>query len=265
LTHKVIWLSSLISSNDALEGKWMTEVIRLVAAEEDLSDIAQIGLLEKARLIDGLTDCLGFCLSTEGDALSQWRGYADDGRGVSIGFNEQFLELAAKPDTLVTFQKVEYDLSNQKQVVRLLFPRIKDLVEKGAFRRPTFGSILALKPDSQYQAELAAYADLDSKLFNILLELHRIWFSFKNPAFREENEWRLAATIISPHETDYRTSGGRLVPYEPLNFPDPQGHPILDEVVLGPKHPTPPNIVENFLRRQGFGEVKVRPSEASYR
>lgn len=243
----------------------MTEVIGRVAADEGLGELDQIGLLDKARLIEELTDCLGFCLSTEGDALSQWRGYADDGRGVSIGFNEQFLELVAKPGTLVTFQKVEYDLTNQKQVVRLLFPRIKELVDKGAFRRPSFSTVLSVKPAAQYEAEVAAYAELDRKLFDVLLELHRIWFSFKNPAFREENEWRLAATISSPHDTDYRTSGGRLVPYDPLRFPKPQGHPILDEVVLGPKHPTPPKIVENFLRRQGFGEVKVRPSEASYR
>lgn len=31
------------------------------------------------------------CFCEEGDKLSQWRGYADNGRGVSIGFSEQEL------------------------------------------------------------------------------------------------------------------------------------------------------------------------------
>ena len=33
-----------------------------------------------------------FCLSEEGDLLSQWRGYGDDGRGFSIGFDEIILK-----------------------------------------------------------------------------------------------------------------------------------------------------------------------------
>lgn len=32
------------------------------------------------------------CFSKEGDLLSQWRAYANDGKGISIGFNRKYLE-----------------------------------------------------------------------------------------------------------------------------------------------------------------------------
>jgi hypothetical protein len=39
-----------------------------------------------------LTSVYVTCLSLEGDKLSQWRGYGEDGRGVSIGFNSTISE-----------------------------------------------------------------------------------------------------------------------------------------------------------------------------
>jgi len=48
------------------------------------------GLLGNARKMD-VRNLFGVCLSKNGDVLSQWRGYADHGRGYSIGFHAQEL------------------------------------------------------------------------------------------------------------------------------------------------------------------------------
>lgn len=104
LTSKKIWLSSLTSSNDAMEGKWMTKVIEEVAAEENINKTNQMELIGRARFIDSSSDCLGFCLSEKGDTLSQWRGYADDGKGVSIGFNGEFLQTIVTNNKSINFQ-----------------------------------------------------------------------------------------------------------------------------------------------------------------
>ncbi|MDR7029822.1 DUF2971 domain-containing protein [Rhizobium rosettiformans] len=265
LVNKSIWLSSLISSNDALEGHWMTRIINLVSAEEALKESAILELDKMARMIEGITDCLGFCLSEDGDTLSQWRGYADDGRGVSIGFNTGFLEELAQTAKAVTFQKVEYNVDAQKARVRQLVPRMKVLIDRGACDPPLPGGLLTQKTPQEYSAEVEEHIAVNNQLFNLLLELSYSWFAFKNPAFREENEWRLAMTVLAEHQTEYRTAAGRLVPYKPISFPPRGDLPAIDEVVLGPKHTTPVRIVESFLRRCGHSGAKVRLSDASYR
>ena len=42
------------------------------------------------------TDVYCFCMSELPDSLGQWRAYADDGRGVAIGFSREFLHAAEK-------------------------------------------------------------------------------------------------------------------------------------------------------------------------
>jgi len=48
------------------------------------------------------------CLTLEGDQLSQWRSYADDGRGFAIGFRASALEKMP-----VTILSVEYNPRTQ--------------------------------------------------------------------------------------------------------------------------------------------------------
>lgn len=49
------------------------------------------------------------CFCEEGDKLSQWRGYADNGRGVSIGFSERELtQYSGKYKDIITMGKVKY-------------------------------------------------------------------------------------------------------------------------------------------------------------
>lgn len=242
----------------------MTSVIDKVASDEDINKFERDELTGMAELIDNVTDCLGFCMSEDGDTLSQWRGYADDGRGVSIGFSTEFLTAITRINRLVQLQKVIYNLADQKQRVREIFPKAKELISEGAVSIPRPGSLLSLKTEEQIQAEWELYRSKNSELFGTLTTLQPIWFSFKNPAFREENEWRLAMNILSPDETDYRTSNGRLVPYKAVEFPA-VAIKILEHLIIGPKNTTPVRVIEGFLRRYGFENVTVSVSTASYR
>ncbi|MBA1348723.1 DUF2971 domain-containing protein [Rhizobium sp. WYCCWR 11146] len=244
----------------------MTSVIGEVASEEDINKSERDELTGMAGLIDKFTDCLGFCMSEDGDTLSQWRGYADDGRGVSIGFSHEFLTAITKSNRLVRLQKVIYNLDDQKQRVREIFPKVKELISEGAVSIPRPGSLLSLKTEEQLQAEREQYRSKNSELFGTLTTLQPIWFSFKNPAFREENEWRLALNILPPHETDYRTANGRLVPYQTIEFPAVEdGTKIIEQLILGPKNTTPLRVVENFLHRYGFDNANLSVSTGSYR
>ena len=56
----------------------------------------------------------------------------------------------------------------------------------------------------------------------------------------------------------------RIVPYRRVELLGLERTPIR-EVILGPKHNTPPKIVEDFLKQNQYGVVRVRRSQASYR
>ncbi len=266
ITNKSVWLSSLKSSNDSMEGKWTASVIRLVA--EDLrvpeADLEEFSMLVNS--VEDIFDCLGFCMSGDKDMLSQWRGYADDGRGVSIGFSESFLAAVVEQPRTVRLHHVVYDLAKQKEIVTETVAEAKKLIEAGALRKPSKGTALTPKTAEEFAEAVRQWRLLDNELFYQLTLLEKSWFSLKNPAFKEENEVRLSRTFWQPEPTDYRTFNGRLVPYSIIQFPEmSDGQPIIEQVTLGPKNTTPVHVVNSFLRSCGFHDVPVEPSRASYR
>lgn len=266
MTNKTVWLSSLKSSNDSMEGKWTASIIRLVAEETGVpaSDFEEFSSL--VNVVEDIFDCLGFCMSGDKDMLSQWRGYADDGRGVSIGFSDSFLARVVGQPRTIRLHHVVYDLAEQKQIVAETVSEAKKLIEAGALRKPSRGTVLTPKTTEEFGEDEEHYRKLNNELFFCLTLLEKSWFSLKNPAFKEENEVRLSRTFWQPEPTDYRTFNGRLVPYTIVPFPEmPNGEPIIEQIVLGPKNTTPLHVVNGFLRRCGFHDVPVDPSSASYR
>jgi len=93
VSSKSIHMSSLSLSNDKKEGKLVTEVFMSIVNENDNNNIYKRQLKDKLLALEQIVDGVGFCLSEEGDLLSQWRGYADDASGVSIGFSRKNLNL----------------------------------------------------------------------------------------------------------------------------------------------------------------------------
>ena len=63
-----------------------------MAKESSLTQRETAELQRRLSYLSALVDGLGFCLSKKGDLLSQWRGYADDAFGVSIGFEKDYLK-----------------------------------------------------------------------------------------------------------------------------------------------------------------------------
>jgi hypothetical protein len=90
-----IWLSSLTLANDTMEGKLVVEALTRLAQRDGLDRVAVERLKDSVALLEGMFDGLGFCLSEDGDLLSQWRGYASDATGVAIGFSRAHLQTLA--------------------------------------------------------------------------------------------------------------------------------------------------------------------------
>ena len=81
-----IWLTHAREMNDSFEDIYFEAPLKkALQAFEDKTEIEQ-KLLQK--IVSAYSDRVDFpyvaCFSRENDVLSQWRAYADDGRGVAI-------------------------------------------------------------------------------------------------------------------------------------------------------------------------------------
>ncbi len=190
---------------------------------------------------------LGFCLSKQDDMLSQWRGYADDGNGVSIGFSTKYLNLKDAEGNVpgYTLQKVYYKEIEQSRLLPPFVDSIRQL---------------------NREMESISIEQLLDKTIEELSAYLIARFKIKNRAFREEKEWRLISPYITntksgPECVELRTLRDRLIPYRSYTIEKN----YIREIVLGPKNTTRKKDLKNYLQFQGFSKIDVRRSEASYR
>ena len=160
---RCIWLSASYTMNDATERSWGYSVFQKVAkvleADTGTEFISQIAAPVIAG--DSYSMLMIACFSLDADVLSQWRAYGDDGRGFAIGLSPKLIQALAKQ------LRVLYDEDAQIQELTGNLRHIYQVEKSNGF-----------KYDDQFQ----------SHLFHLGLDL----CAYKNPAFREEMEIRLA-------------------------------------------------------------------------
>ena len=133
LEHKTIRLSDINKQNDTNESKALLHITRNRAIQIMLSrpgvDSDQtfggltyrefiVYLIDKMiEHVKGYKDLMAYiaCFSESDDYLAQWRGYADNGRGVAIGFDVETIERLIEqiPDAQLEFRKVHYIDTNK--------------------------------------------------------------------------------------------------------------------------------------------------------
>jgi len=266
-----LWLSSLSLANDTMEGKLVVSTVGRLAERDGLAPSTIRRLQDAIGIFGDLMHGLGFCLSGQGDLLSQWRGYAADATGVAIGFSREYLTWLAETsrnsdEPVFSLEKTEYDLSAHDSRVEPTYREIKKLIDAGVFENKMRSRILDTRTAEEIEHENALFQEKHGQLLLALLPLLPKLFVLKSPSFREEQEWRLLSTLITGGEDIclYRATYDRVVPYRQFQLKGLERVPIA-EVVLGPKHITPVKIIEDFMKRNQFGPVQVRRSEASYR
>lgn len=261
LRSKKLWLSDSSQMNDSHEGVWGDRIV-----EEILAEKKRIGAITEKEYLDFVFGYSHnrprpfiFCLSSAPDILSQWRAYADDGRGVSIGFDsamfprQQHLPMTnADPGMNIALWPVEYSLQGQKQ------------------------AILKLLDNSEFSGQ---FGSTDASINYQLLGSHLTCLNpmLKNPAFEEEKEWRLIHTpqlrtnssnshsvFGSNYSHNQRVSNGRIITY--FEFPMPSNlMTVIRDVWIGPRSLLTVGDVKLALGINGFGEISVHQSSATYR
>lgn len=256
--------------NDPQEFNWGVGVFRdlLDAFENSQYPKKFIQGIRKALEGKAIEDMRLFILSLSAnpDLLSQWRAYSDNGRGFSIGFNgislrdragfsEQVLQNIDLENYLDDFVysyhllPVIYSSDDQNNL-------IQDFV-RVAFTY--WQSIEDIDEPHSYHLFLMMCAYRAKELL----------ISFKSPAYSEEQEWRIVATVHKNNwKIKYRESKYGITPYVKLNLTIRESFPKLilpiTEINVGPNSPSKQNKlgIKMFCDKMG---IPVSYSNIDYR
>lgn len=197
-----LFCTNLNYLNDKKEFKFGVEQVLKVIDKLQLENYSDSILNEVKEKIEDFykTERFVTCFSKEGDMLSQWRAYANQGKGISIGFDLHSLE-----DSIEQPLKGSPVLYNNQKQLKTIEDIIKIIIENYEQIKDRFDW-------SDYGYERLAR-------LSIIDFLHRIVSSYKSDGFEEEKEFRLEYSIdgnFVKHGDDevlYRATETMLVPY----------------------------------------------------
>lgn len=250
-----------------MEGQWFRHVVETKCIEQKIAADATTAIARSLERFLESAHGFGFCLTKNPDQLSQWRGYADDGHGVAIGFQSAAFGVGVVEEGInqarVELKKASYDCEEQHT---LLSPFMHDLAHLADMlpEQPIRGILGCELRKNQYDS---ACADIGSALWPQLIANSNLIYQLKNSAFHEEGEWRLLRgdlmfkSAIMFFEQDYRYKAlrSKIVPYLPMKF-EAGWNGVIAEVILGPKNTTPNRVIDFSLHSHGLSSVKVRRS-----
>jgi hypothetical protein len=258
-------------SNDAKEGWHAVEMAqRLLPGEFKHRDAA----IEQLKIVMNSLSALAFCLSAYGDVLSQWRGYADDARGVAIGFDRSALENAtvafSSERLIVRLSPVAYGQSFLESLMKDDLAPIIQHYDAGKLNTPVGGLLLAARSESELLEAQEKYKNAIGELFWMLMRLANYAYMVKSPFFAEEKEWRLLSLVtvqdqkLALDAPGFVAGADGLKPYR--EFPEECFDPkLITKVIVGPRQQTPAHVMRLFLDSNGFEHVELTRSNGSYR
>lgn len=301
IKNKTIRLSDIYKSNDSKETKWLLEFIeeeivrqfkeepffngQLIFGMDEINTLETILKSIKEKML-GRNEELFYvaCFSENGDKLSQWRGYGDDGYGLSIGFSFFSLETLVNKDESLKLIQVEYpgQVNNDNSSAKIR-EYSKDIID-------SILNIIAIGDTKKFFSKetyaLDIFHELSSRVF--IQESIR----FKNPAFEEEAEWRIVfddeldkytnwedwfdgvenkpslnsefATLF-PNGLQFKAYRNKIVTFFDLSFKGLEST-IINEIIIGPKSDIQEGDIYQLLSYYGYDatEIKITKSKSTY-
>ncbi len=213
------------------------------------------------------------CFSEDGDLLSQWRGYADDAKGISIGFTKKYFDnlnlyISADPTLHMRLGKVSY---SKEEIIKILNEKTE---------------LNSIKSDSSAE-------DIFDILTSTLTVASKECPFYKKASFSEEKEWRLAISDLFPTDmakSNYlkalQSSNNIIFPIEIkdwnfitkndllVSYIEIYLHNIknaISKIIIGPKSKCTIRDIKQFLIFHGLldnlddNSIEVIKSESSYR
>lgn len=230
------WFTERAHLNDPSEVKHGLDLAVGIVEELAREASSQLRNVSARFLRDGLDRTLGTfgfyvgSFSFDSDDLGQWRAYADEGRGVALGFSSTAFDNPSPEsgiETPHTFT-VRYDGSVLKEYQRRAVNRALNLLE-----------------EPELQDEISKHHETAVARIFTTLALLLIWNSvmFKHPAYEHEKEFRVLHLgerkdfeIRSFHRR--RERQGEIVDFLDLPIPPGLSSPdVLTHLRIGPAAP----------------------------
>jgi len=253
---KSIWAADLRTTNDQKEGDFI-EILSSIYHEDHLGNEEYFEFIPRWTNISEEMQAFGFCLSENGDLLSQWRSYSADGRGFSIGFSKQDLESVFRDHQNESLRfysgRAIYDAGEQRTLVNKHFEKVLNIV--GNPRKTEEGGRIKFHYDNLLPALGSALSGIGGERFLI-----------KNSHFLEESEFRcvLYGRYTRRSEFNFLPTQDGIRQYYELNFENRKSS-LIQRVFMGPKNRSERVFVQNFLKACDLPDVKVIRSSAPYR
>jgi hypothetical protein len=262
INSRVLWASYIRYMNDSAELKHSVDLIHMEITQRITAGHAKPNLLNQFlewvthRITNGHM-LFAASFRSNGNLLSQWRGYSKLGKGVSLGFDPSYILKCANEQSF-QIGKCIYNSADQRRLIKQVVDSVEDLAQEQ--RRNS---------DTAEKCTPQAYYDAFERIESDLLRIAAI---LKHPSFQEEEEWR----IVSPSLMDYmaspvlfREGTSMLVPYVEFKLLQEKEKPVaLEHIFLGPT----PNInismnsLTMFLAKNGVNPEKgITYCEIPYR
>lgn len=258
-TNKKIRFCDIFTMNDFMEMHWGYKQWE-EAAGSLINEIGEdfIEEIDKYLNMSGKF-CLPLaaCFSESGDVLSQWRAYANNGEGFSIGFDASILKnLAVRP-------------------LRVLYEKDKQIAEIKSFIKVL------------HSVEEGEVNKIGNDFHRYCMELAFDLSAFKNPSFIEEQEIRLihllnfedsnnSFRLVDPGGSAFNESkeGEKVgffmkesspVAFIDMDFTNSNEFNAIKSVIIGPRNSSLTSAISIYLETLNIENVNVKKSSASYR
>jgi hypothetical protein len=264
----VLWATHSAYLNDPSEIVHAHSLIQQTLDERLNTEEDLVGreLLTRARYAinprDGMYQYFVVSFCEQSDLLGQWRAYSRRGGGYAMGFDAGVIKGLADPSPSVILRRVIYDHDLQRKFIAATIDRSVEKLK------------LTVRQESNEREVNGTIATFVGFLRDHFSEFH---FTFKNLAFKEEQEWRLivqadfTARDELLRDIKFRSASGVAVPYLALPLTtaaDPAAMQLpLQSVVYGPtvESGRAEHGVRMLLDKYGYTYVTISSSQVPLR
>jgi hypothetical protein len=226
---KALRASELKYLNDSQEFRYFADLMRQKAlaydakGEERETDAAdQLHNWIREWFVNGAL-IFATSFTERGNVLSQWRGYCEHGKGVSLGFEPAAI-LACAAQASFELGRCIYDWRRHDSLATEVVDRLVKIAVKNG-------------PDATKHASQCYYSTFEAAAADII----RIAVLMKHPSFEEEQEWRCVSRPIKNYveaPIEYRAGRASLIPYIRFPLPVINGALAIQTAIIGPS-PSP--------------------------
>lgn len=238
-----IWATHVTKLNDSTENEIGYSIVRKLLQGSMLKSCKPIF----DKVIGGLSsaDTYVSCYSTDGDLLSQWRGYTSNSVGYCLGFRTE--GMATDDERMPLLEPVIYDEKKACEVVERVIERVNTFVHENSFG----------------EVEVGYLVGWTQAVLNIIA------CTIKHPKFAEEKEYRHFYQPSKSQlklEEQFRNGQFGLTPYVTIGFLETNRLP-LKNVRIGPCNDfdLESSSLRMLLDTNGYGNVGIFESEIPLR